>query len=302
MQTILDIALNPHSREEQLPGYAPDFPYISSRAMLGQYRLPFVPWHWHGAVELFYVEQGSLEYTTAQGCWEFPEGSGGFVNANVLHSSRNTDPADRTVQLLHLFDPILLSGSPDSRIARRYIQPLTANRRLEVLPLLPGQQDALLDRLRQSFALDPQAAGYELRLREALSELWLALLPLAQTEASAPDTGGDASLKIMMVYLYEHYSEPIRVEDLASAGGVSKRGCFRLFRQYLHTTPTEYLRQFRLQKACALLSGSKASVTEIAYQCGLGSSSYFAHTFREAFGCTPVQYRARWHDTAISGQ
>lgn len=302
MQTIQDIALDPHSREELLPGYAPDFPYISSRALLGQYRQPFVPWHWHNAVELFYIESGCVEYTTPHGVFRFPKGSGGFVNSNVLHSSRDAGDGEEAVELLHLFDPALLSGTPDSRIARRYIQPLTANHALELLPLLPGRQDALLEKLRCSLALDPAENGYELRLRSKLSEIWLELLAIAGPGDGSPVSDTDSAMKRMMVYLYEHYPESVSIQALAQAGGVSKRECFRLFRQQLRTTPTDYLRQFRLQKACALLSDSALPITEIAYRCGLGSSSYFGKTFRESFGCTPRDYRARWHDCDSSGQ
>lgn len=42
------------SKEEKLPYAAPNFPYLASRAELDSYREPFVPWHWHNAIELFY--------------------------------------------------------------------------------------------------------------------------------------------------------------------------------------------------------------------------------------------------------
>lgn len=55
------------SREESLPGFSSDFPYIASRAELDKYPGQFVPWHWHQAVELFFIESGSLEYYTPVG-------------------------------------------------------------------------------------------------------------------------------------------------------------------------------------------------------------------------------------------
>lgn len=299
METILDISVDPQSYEEQLPGYSPEFPYICSRALLSRYRRPFVPWHWHGTVELFYVESGCIEYATPQGTILFPQGSGGFVNPNVLHSSRVMETDGETVQLIHLFDPVLLPGAQNSRIAQKYIQPLTASG-IERIGLFPGKNNGILELLRQSFALDTRETGYEFRLVGLLSRIWLGLLELSaqQTVSSAADD----ALKRMMVYLYEHYSEPISADDLAAAGGVSKRGCFRLFRQQLRTTPTDYLRQYRLQKASALLCSGSLSITEIAYLCGLGSSSYFGKRFQEQFGCSPRAYRQKWHDRDSSGQ
>ena len=52
------------SKEEKLPYSTADFPYVASRAELDYYRESFVPWHWHNAVELFYIESGELKYYT----------------------------------------------------------------------------------------------------------------------------------------------------------------------------------------------------------------------------------------------
>ena len=57
-------------------------------AELDKYVGKSVPWHWHKAVELFYMESGALEYHTPKGKLVFPAGSGGFVNSNVLHRTR----------------------------------------------------------------------------------------------------------------------------------------------------------------------------------------------------------------------
>ncbi|HIV43286.1 MAG TPA: helix-turn-helix domain-containing protein [Candidatus Faecalibacterium avium] len=87
MRPIHDIEFFAGSREERLPGFAPDFPYIASWVEIDRYPGRVVPWHWHSAVEIFYMEKGSLEYSTPQGSVVFPQGSGGFVNSNVLHTT-----------------------------------------------------------------------------------------------------------------------------------------------------------------------------------------------------------------------
>ena len=99
------------SREEALPDFADDFPYIASRAELDKYIGRTAPWHWHRAVELFYMESGALEYETPSGKMVFPAGSGGMVNANVLHMTRAVSQTEETVQLLHIFDASLLAGA-----------------------------------------------------------------------------------------------------------------------------------------------------------------------------------------------
>ena len=78
--------------------------------------------------------------------------------------------------------------------------------------------------------------------------------------------------------------------------------CFRLFRETLHMTPIEYIRSYRLQKACQMLANTKDTITQIAYNCGLGSSSHFGKTFREVYHCTPLEYRRNWHDCYKNGR
>ena len=148
MQTIHTIELLGSSQEEQLPGFSPDFPYIATRAELEQYPHPVIPWHWHPAVELFLLESGTLEYTTPAGTVVFSAGSGGFVNAGLLHTSRPLPAEGPTVQLIHLFLPELISGSAAGRIDSKYIRPLLRSGNAGLLALTPAQpqQAAILQR------------------------------------------------------------------------------------------------------------------------------------------------------------
>lgn len=300
MKTIQSIELDHSNREELLPDFSPDFPYISTCAELDKYLEPIVPWHWHRTVELFYMQSGTLEYTTPKGKWLFPAGSGGFVNFNVLHTSRVVPSSDSTVQLLHLFNPVLLSGEHGSRIEKKYILPLTTTPNAEMIPLYPVNpaQAEILNEIRQVFDLSEQEWGYELKLRAALTNIWLKLFELARPamEQGQPSKDSDEKIKMLMIYVHEHYADSIPVDQLAQAAHISKRACFRLFQDTLHMTPVEYIRDYRLQMACQMLTKTKESITQIAYNCGLGSSSYFGKLFREKYDCSPTEYRNYWHD------
>ena len=67
MKVIRKVELKPGSYEEELPGISAEFPYIASYVELDKCAGRQSPWHWHKEVELFYMEQGSLEYDTPQG-------------------------------------------------------------------------------------------------------------------------------------------------------------------------------------------------------------------------------------------
>ena len=300
MQNVRSIEIHKESNEELLPGFSQDFPYIASCAELDKYIEPATPWHWHSTVELFYIERGTLEYTTPNGKWTFPAGSGGFVNSNVLHTSKVVPSGEETIQLLHLFAPEFLAGVPTSRIDAKYIRPLTSATGIEMITLSDDvpEQDALLQKMRMAFELDENAWGYEFTLRHQLTEIWLGLFELVRGDlVSTPRLGAtDEKLKAMLGFVHAHYQEPISVENIAESSHISKRVCFRLFKETLRTTPLEYLTTYRLRKACQKLASTNESITQIAYNCGLGSSSYFGKIFRERYGCTPAAYRRKWHD------
>lgn len=286
------------SKEELLPDFTPDFPYIASRAELDKYAGRFVPWHWHKAVEIFYMEKGTLEYYTPREKIIFPAGSGGMVNSNILHMTKPIVQTGENVQLLHIFDASLLAGEQGSKIEQKYISPIVATPQIELVPFFPDNpaQRDILNLILEAFRLSNRDFGYEIKLREALSEIWL--LIFKQSRSMLADkrkyNKNNDKIKQMMVYIHEHYSEKISVSELAAAAFLSERECFRVFRECLHMTPVEYIRSYRLRIASQMLARGQDSVTVISHACGLGSSSFFGKVFREYAGCTPLEYRRKW--------
>lgn len=297
MVDILEMKMDTTSGEEILEGLSPAFPYIKSRAFLNKYS---VCWHWHRAVELFLVECGSLEYETPRGKMVFPAGSGGLVNTGVLHTSRVQNDSDYTIQLLHIFQASLLYGQPDGKIYQKYFSPILTAPQIEVIPLYPDSPRHLdvLEKLKASFALSECEFGYELKLREALTSIWSSLLELLPPTV---ETGylaeSSEKIKRMMIFIHEHYQEKINVSDVSIAGCVSQRECYRSFQKFLHTTPLEYIKNYRLQIACEMLAGGNDTITQISHACGFGSSSFFGKIFLARLGMTPTAYRKKWQDT-----
>lgn len=295
VKTVQSVQFRTGTKEELLPDFSAEFPYVATRAELNQYIDGTAPWHWHAAVELFYIESGTLEYFTPRKRFVFPAGTGGFLNANVLHMGRALKTTPPLVSLIHLFDPSLIAGEMGSRIEQRYVLPILRDPDIEVVALSPKtpEHQGLLTKIRDAFRLSEQMVGYELRVREAMSAIWLDLFQLlapshsAQASARQPDQ----AIKQMLTYIYAHYPEKISIDQLAASAYLSKRACFRLFREALNTSPLDAITDYRLQMACRKLLKTNDSISTIGYDCGLGSSSYFGKIFRKAIGCTPLAYR-----------
>lgn len=90
-------------------------------------------------------------------------------------------------------------------------------------------------------------------------------------------------------YMLAHVDQPIALEDVAQAVGVSARTLQLAFRKFRDTTPMAFLRDARLDRADADLRAGHPgrSVTEIATRWGFGHFGRFAGVYRARFGCTP---------------
>ncbi|HEX3040938.1 MAG TPA: helix-turn-helix transcriptional regulator [Solirubrobacterales bacterium] len=90
------------------------------------------------------------------------------------------------------------------------------------------------------------------------------------------------------------YSEPLEVDDLARAAGLSKAHFSREFRRTFGESPYVYLMTRRLERAAALLRTTDYSVAEICLEVGLQGVGSFTTSFKRMFEMTPTQYRAAY--------
>lgn len=299
MRIMRRLDLIDNTTEEMLPGFAQEFPCITSRAELHCYPGHLLPWHWHPTAELFFIQEGELDYLLPDRTLTFSQGSGGLLLPNVLHkTSWQCDGA--VVQLLHLFDPGFLFGGFDTRMGAKYLLPMLANTHAPILPLSPDKPDqkAILDELQVSFMFNENDWEYEFNLREALSRIWIALTK--QTEAVVTDEKYNyesETVKQMIAYIQQNLSEPLNAQSIATAAHISQRTCYRLFQQFLHTTPNAYIQASRIRRASLLLLQTEDTMTQIAMQCGFDSESYFGRVFHRLTGKTPIEFK-KWQNNA----
>jgi AraC-like DNA-binding protein len=88
------------------------------------------------------------------------------------------------------------------------------------------------------------------------------------------------------------YFEPLGVDDLAAAAGLSRAHFSREFRRAFGEPPHAYLLTRRLERAAALLRTTDRSVADICLSVGLQSIGSFTTSFKRAYGRTPTEYRA----------
>src|SRR5262249_51959137 len=88
------------------------------------------------------------------------------------------------------------------------------------------------------------------------------------------------------------YFEPLAVDDLARAAGLSRAHFSREFRRAFGESPHAYLLTRRLERAAALLRSTDRPIVQVCFAVGLQSVGSFTTSFTRAYGMTPTAYRA----------
>jgi len=81
--------------------------------------------------------------------------------------------------------------------------------------------------------------------------------------------------------------EQFGVSELAAAMSMSRSSLLRNIKKNTNLSASQFIRQVRLQKGMEMLETSSMTVSEISYQVGFGSTSYFIKCFREQYGYPP---------------
>jgi AraC-like DNA-binding protein len=103
-------------------------------------------------------------------------------------------------------------------------------------------------------------------------------------------------------WIRAHYTEPLRVEPLASMAGMSVAAFYRHFRAITAMSPIQYQKRLRLLKARRLLLFESRNVAAIAFSVGYESASQFSREYARMFGMPPVRDVARFKTPVSSNQ
>jgi len=97
---------------------------------------------------------------------------------------------------------------------------------------------------------------------------------------------------VAALYITKNFQKNISLSELSQLVHIDKSYLVRIFKKQYLTTPIEYLINLRLRHAIALLADTNITISEIAFECGYSSVSFFTRQFEKHLGKTPTAYRA----------
>lgn len=109
--------------------------------------------------------------------------------------------------------------------------------------------------------------------------------------ALASQNKTDPRIQALVDYITLHPEENLSREQMCAMCDVSESTLRRLFKSYMGKSIYEFTKDTKILYASHLLMTTNVPISQIGYQVGYESPSYFTKTFREVFGISPQEYR-----------
>lgn len=162
-----------------------------------------------------------------------------------------------------------------------------------VFPMDEHFMPSLYERLTQ--AADT-TASLDLPLKAIMYELMSLILRTVPRDSDTlplPRRQKSIYVEHCLHFLHTHYCENISVEMMSYSLKLDRKYLSSLFKRTIGIPPQQYLLNFRMAKACELLTETNCTIGEIARSVGYQDPLLFSRMFKKVKGCSPTDYRAR---------
>ncbi|MGO4370043.1 helix-turn-helix domain-containing protein [Paenibacillus sp. MCAF20] len=247
--------------------------------------------HWHKALEINYIREGSGYYLINGNRYDFQQGDIVLIHSNDLHRAFE---AEGLVMTIVMFDPAYLAL--EHRYDRELLLPFRElGASLEYVldrdhPQLPRLQEAIAVMYDENARKE---AHYETIVRAQLIQF----VALAGRYFMRRESGGSQPLRGMETMrevlhaIEDDYARPWTLRSLSELAHLSPSRFSTLFTQVVGTSPMDYLIQLRLAHAASLVRESDMKMIEVAEACGFRNLSNFNRLFKHYFGLSPSSLR-----------
>ncbi len=235
--------------------------------------------HSHDCYELYYMVSGERDYFVESNFFTVKTGQFALINRGQLHKTGGKGG-----------ERILISFTKEYLL--KYFTPfavdklLTAFTRNHIEPESDVQEK--LGDLFNNFFTYYENKDFD-KLYPYIDELLTILIgsPTAISSSSLPST----HVNNIIDYVKNHFNEINGIEDVADKFYISKFYLCRTFKKLLGVSFISYLTQIKLKHALKLLTTTDLDVSEIAFECGFNSTSYFCNIFKKHFNTSPLAYK-----------
>ncbi len=208
---------------------------------------------------------------------------------NVPHRQRDLPGQPVTVYTIH-YRPELLRPELSRGLAAKGMLPLN-------LQGTSADQTRRIRALVQEMLFEQEARrfGWEAMLVSRLTDLAVLSLRWTRGTAITIDRRNESAARVASyaARLGSEFYTAVSLDEAARTVGLGRRRFTELFREVTGESWRRYVHRLRLEYAARLLVSTDRSVTAIAFECGFEELSHFHHSFKTAYGLTPLAYRTQ---------
>lgn len=95
-------------------------------------------------------------------------------------------------------------------------------------------------------------------------------------------------------YIQNNYQNVITVQEIADYLSINRSYLTTLFKQFLHLSPQEFIKRYRMNQAEELLVNSDLTINQISFSCGYANQLSFSKAFRQYHDISPKEYRKQY--------
>ncbi len=247
--------------------------------------------HRQSEYELSFIISGSGERMLGTVCEPFSKGEVVLVPPRLVHcwsfSPDDVDAGGCIENICFHFHPSLLE-----KLNEMFPEMNEALSRLmcisEAILFTGTQRDRIAGLLLNlENETGAERAGDIMKLLETIS-LQDSISPV---DTGSPLGGSERRMEKIRIYVNCNYMRKIRLDDIARHAGMNRTSFCSFFLRQTGRTFISWLNEFRIMKACALLSSGNMTISEIASSTGFDSLPHFSRTFRSIKGESPSAYR-----------
>ncbi|MFS0561893.1 AraC family transcriptional regulator [Terribacillus sp. 179-K 1B1 HS] len=250
-----------------------------------------IPLHWHNEVQFVQILNGSAVFQINEEKVMVNKGEGIFINSGCLHKADDYNNSGCIYICLNASPYTFLSKELHTKYVSPYIQ-ATNLTHLHIGKKEEWERNILKAILKIHQLIEQKNPFYEIVVVNHLNLIWQNLIMNGmQLEYSESEMVRSQRMKHMLNWIHLHFDEKINLADIAKAGQLSRAECCRYFKRIVKQSPMNYVMEYRINRSLSLLQDPSSNVTEVAYQVGFNSSSYFIAKFRESIGMTPFVYK-----------
>lgn len=253
--------------------------------------------HCHPEMELFYLDEGDLDFYIEDRVYYLKEGSAMFIPPGLLHSALKKYGTKCSFHaVVFSRDMILMDELPpycERYFTPVYVRPYECIKVFDVTVTEP-ENESVLNLIRHVISfINTNVRECELSIRGALLMIWQSMynMHIKNVQNNSPSPKAHSMMIECFDYIKEHYNENITLADLSYRAGMSEGHFCRVFKDLTGFSPFNYINRLRISKSLELLTDTDKKISEIASICGYNNISYFNRTFGKTMHESPSEYR-----------